>query len=195
VTTDDPMLRMVTALITPPRDIPPAVFHAGVAALQSYLQRRYSPPLSSADIKDVAADSVSQLFEASQRGLVHDAGNPTGYLLTIANRKALACIHDRGRAVTVDSHAPSRWLLTDEAAAARLDRLATVEVVRQAMAAARRDRDATVVRVATYLLDQIQRTGEVPSTRVAAEALGLSHAGVGKAMRRLRDYITDAETH
>jgi len=196
VTADgDPMLRMVTALLVPPGEMPQQVFREGIAMLGAYLGRRYSPPLTPAEIEQIAADAVSQLFEASHRGSLRADGNPTGYLLKIASRMALASIRASRRTVSADGHVGVELALTDEAAAARLDRLATVAVLRQAMAQARDDRDATVVRVATYLLDEIQCTGAAPSHRRTAAALGLSHAGVAKAVRRLRDYIIEADRH
>jgi DNA-directed RNA polymerase specialized sigma24 family protein len=196
VTTDsDPMLRMVTALVVPPGEMSQQVFREGIDTLRAYLRRRYSPPLAPVDIDQLATDAISQFFEASRRGNVQEDGNPTGYLLKIANRMAQAAIRTARRTVSADADMTASLALTDEAAAARLDRLANVAVVRQAMADAWRDRDATVVRVATYLLDEIQRTGSVPSSRRAGEALGLSHAGVAKAVRRLKAYLIEADRH
>jgi DNA-directed RNA polymerase specialized sigma24 family protein len=183
---------MVTALVTPSlQEIEPGVFRDGIAALSRYLQRRYSSSLSSGDIDDLAADSVSQLYEASRRGLVVETGNPTGYLLRIAINNALAQIRRSRRHLPVDALAGD-LLLSDNETAARLNQFATADMVQQAMRHARDQDDVTAVRVATYLLDEIQRTGVAPSNRKTAEALGLSHAGVAKALHRLRGYIDAA---
>ncbi|MFI7598672.1 hypothetical protein [Actinoplanes sp. NPDC049681] len=189
----DPLLDLVTALMAPEAQVPQQVFREGIAALRGYLRRRYSPPLTAADVDEVAGDAISRLYEASERRYVSELGNPTGYLIAIANRMALAAIKASHRTVPVDSSLPGSLTMTDEAAAARLDRLANVSIVRQAMADARRDKDATAVRLAAYLLDEIQCTGDVPSSRTAARALGISHVGVAKALRRLRAYLVEAD--
>jgi hypothetical protein len=62
-------------------------------------------------------------------------------------------------------------------------------LVRIALSTAHEAGDTTLVRVVTYLLDEIEQTGGVPSNRAAAEALGLSHTGVANALRRYRDLI------
>ncbi len=189
---NDPMLRLVTELVTAPDDLPPQVFEDGVAALRRYLQRRYSPPLAGTEIDELAADAVLQLFDAACRGLIDNADNPTGYLLKIAVNNARAAIRRTLPTVTVDDLAGS--LLTDDQAAARLDQVATADLIRQAVGRARRQGDVTAVQAAVYLLDQAQLTGVVPSSRQAAQALGLSHAGVAKAVRRLRGYLTEADS-
>jgi DNA-directed RNA polymerase specialized sigma24 family protein len=191
MTKDDPMLRMVTTLLNPIQQMPPQVFHDGTAALRNYLLRRFSAQLGRSDIDDLASDAVTQLLDASSRGLVVSDSNPTGYLLKIATNNAFSMIKKGQGTIPLDIAASSP-LMTDDEAASRFDRLATTEVVRQALTHARRDGDATAVRVMTYMLDQIQRTGEAPSGRRTGEALGLSHVGVGKALRRLRGYLSAA---
>lgn len=188
----DPMRRLVTALVTPPlQELEPAVFQSGVAALRRYLQRRYCPPLSSSDIDEIAADAVSQMYEASRRGLVLAEKNPTGYLLKIAANSALAQIRRAGRDLPVDA-ASGDAVLNDDETAARLNQFATADLVQRAMRHALDQDDVTAFRVATHLLDEIQRTGAAPSNRRTAEVLGLSHAGVAKALHRLRGYISEA---
>lgn len=190
---DDPLQHMVTSLLAEGGAITPATFQRGLGALRRYLGRRYSPPLPPADIEEIASDAVAQLLTSAQRGMVSSAGNPTGYLLKVASNRALAVIRSTRRAPVLDLTDPGiLGLLTDDQAAARLDDSGTAETVQQAMALAYRQHDATAVRVATYLLDHIQRTGDAPSSRVTAQALDLSHTGVAKALHRLRDYIASA---
>jgi DNA-directed RNA polymerase specialized sigma24 family protein len=191
MTRDDPMLRMVTTLLDPIQPMPTQVFHEGTAALRNYLRRRFAAQLGRNDIDDLASDAVTQLLDASHRGLVGNDGNPTGYLLKIATNSAFSMIK-KGQGTIPLNVLSSSPFLTDEEAATRFDRLATSEFVRQALTHARRAGDMTAVRVMTYMLDQIQRTGRVPSGRRTGEALGLSHVGVGKAMRRLRGYLSAA---
>lgn len=78
--------------------------------------------------------------------------------------------------------------LTDELAAL-LDGTSSARTLKQALGLATRRQDETAVRVAVHLLGEARRTGRVPSNRSAGRALGLSHAGVAKALQRLRDYI------
>ena len=190
----DPLRRLVTALLTPPLgDLEPAVFQSGVAALRRYLQRRYCPPLSASDVAEIAADAVSQMYEASRRGLVLAGKNPTGYLLKIAANSALARIRRAGRDLPVDA-AAGVAVLNDDPTAARLDQVATADLVQRAMRHALDQDDVTAFRVATHLLDEIQRTGTAPSNRRTAAVLALSHAGVAKALHRLRNYLTEATT-
>ncbi|MFI5492694.1 hypothetical protein [Actinoplanes sp. NPDC051859] len=191
--TDDPMLRMVRELLAGGEGLPAKSFPDGFAALRDYLSRRFSAQLGPGDIEDLAADAITQFLDAARRGLVHADGNPTGYLLRIAMNNGYATVRKVGGTADL-AGAEVASTLTDPEAAARLDRLATVDVLRRAMTRARRDGDVTAVTVATYLLDHIQRTGEAPSNRVTGDALGLSHAGVGKALRRLRTYLSAALT-
>lgn len=189
---DDPIRTMAVALLRDPDELTSAVLRRGITALHRYLQGRYSPPLTSVDLEEIAGDAVTRFME--YRAGVDSSLNPAGYLIKIASNEALAAIRRRQRMVPVDTTAHQGFLaLTDAQAIALLDGSATPLIVEAAMAHAYQQRDATAVRVATYLLDQIQRTGEAPSSRVAAEALGLSHEGVGKALRRLRTYITASQ--
>ena len=186
------MRRMVTAMVASAEDLPAEVYLPGVAALRRYLQRRYCPPLSPEDTDDLAQDAVIQLLGALRRGLVRPGASPTGYLLAIAVNRARTLLRPARREVPVENL--GNLMLTDDEAVARLDRIATADLVRNAMRNAQVDGDATAVRVGTYFLDEIQRTGETPSSRTAAEALHLSHTGVAKALRRLRRYLCEASS-
>ncbi|GGQ65802.1 hypothetical protein [Couchioplanes azureus] len=186
---DDPLLRLVRALLDESGEVPAESFQEGFAALRDYLARRFSAQLGPGDIEDLASDAITRFLDAARRGLLSTDGNPTGYLLRIAMHNGFALVRKVGGTAELDGTAAA---LSDAEAAARLDRLATVDVLRRAMRRARLDGDVTAVKVATYLLDHIQRTGEAPSNRTTGDALGLSHAGVGKALRRLRAYLAAA---
>ncbi|BFU46899.1 hypothetical protein [Krasilnikovia sp. MM14-A1004] len=190
---DDPIQFLVLGLLSAPAAVTSQTLQLGVAALRRYLQARYSPPLSGADLDEIANDAVARLVESGRRGLVDEARNPAGYLVKIASNQAIAAIRRGQRTVPVDTTHPGLLSMTDEQAAARLDEAATPDVIQQAMALAYSRRDSTAIRVATHLLDQIQRTGKAPSNRACAQVLGLSHEGVGKALRRLRTYISAAQ--
>jgi len=186
---DDPLQAMVTALLTNSGELTSETLQRGISTLRRYLQTRYSPPLVSADIEEIATESVARLIESVRRGLVDPGFSPTGYLVKIAANEAVAAIRRTQRIVPVDTAHPGFLALTDAQAVAQLDSSATPEIIQDAMAEAYRQHDATAIRVATHLLDEIQRTGKAPSSRAAAQVLGLSHEGVGKALRRLRTYI------
>jgi DNA-directed RNA polymerase specialized sigma24 family protein len=189
---DDPLRAMVTVLLRDPGELTSDVLHRGIAALRRYLHGRYSPPLTPADLEEIAGDAVTRFME--RRDGIDPSSSPVGYLIKIASNEALTAIRRGQRMVLVDTAAHRGFLaLSDAQAIAQLDKSATPLIIEDAMAYAYQQRDATAVRVATYLLDQIQRTGEAPSSRVAAEALGLSHEGVGKALRRLRTYIATSQ--
>ncbi|WIM98598.1 sigma factor [Actinoplanes oblitus] len=189
VTTADPIRHLVSALTTEPGQLKGEVLQRGIAALRGYLYRRFGQALSGADIDEIAGDAVAQLVESVHRGMVSPAASPAGYLLAIASNQARTAIRRIHRNVPVGDTHPALLGLTDDQTAARLEASATADLVQAAMADAYHRGDATAVRVATYLLDHIQRTGASASSRTAAEALGLSHEGVGKALRRLRAYI------
>jgi len=192
---DDPLLFMVTSLLAHGGSVTAAGYQRGMNALRRYLGRRYSPPLPMADIDEIASDAVAQLLASSQQGALSARGNPTGYLLKIASNRAVTVIRATRRAPVLDLTDPDVLTLTDDQAAALLESSGTAETVREAMTLAYQQHDATALRVATYLLDHIQRTGEAPSNRVTASALRLSHTGVAKALHRLRDYIASTQSH
>ncbi|WP_412748505.1 hypothetical protein [Krasilnikovia sp. M28-CT-15] len=190
---DDPIQFLVVGLLNAPATVTSQTLQRGVTALRRYLQAHYSPTLSSTDLDEIANDAVARLVESVRRGLVDETRNPAGYLVKIASNEALAAIRRGQRTVPVDTSHPGLLSLTDEQAAARLDEAATPEIIQQAMTLAYERRDATAIRVATHLLDQIQRTGKAPSNRACGQFLGLSHEGVGKALRRLRTYISSVQ--
>jgi DNA-directed RNA polymerase specialized sigma24 family protein len=188
---DDPLLQMARAVVARPRQVEPDVFHAGMAALRAYLQRRYTPSLLPTDVEEITAEAVAQLYHAAVRGLIDNHGNPTGYLLKITINLARARLARTSREAVL-TPTLTDLVLTDDEAASRLDRVATADMVQRAMAAARMDGDATAFKVGTYMLDAIQRTGTVPGSRHVGQALGISHTAVAKALARLRRYIDNA---
>ncbi|WP_214292062.1 hypothetical protein, partial [Escherichia coli] len=78
---------------------------------------------------------------------------------------------------------------SDDDVASFLERRATAASVQAALAALRAAGDITAYRVATYLLDQVELTGQMPSMREAGRALGISNVGATKALRRMRPYL------
>ena len=94
--------------------------------------------------------------------------------------------------ISVDASVLENVALSDDDVARLVERRATVEMFAVVLRRARHDGDVTVFRLVTYLLDQADQTGQVPSNRAAAAALGLSHTGVAKALARFRALLSEA---
>ncbi len=174
-----------------------AVAYADLIRLvQGFLYSHY-PWFQREDVEDLASLAIMRLLVASREGRIDPNGKPGGYLLSIA--RSVAVDHMRAARPTLpldrstDSwESPRTWQQPAEESVARvLDRAATVSRVRDALAAARASGDATLYKVAIYMLDQAELTGDLPSNRQTAEYLGLSHTGVAKALRRLRSYLDE----
>jgi len=159
--------------------------------LVAVLGRRFTV-LPETDLEEISLDAIVTFGDAARRGKVDASRNPGGYLLRIALNAAVDRLRRVRRVAPVD---PADLVgiadeyLTDDEVVARLDAGADARRVRRALSTAHRAGDTTIVRVVTYLLDEIQQTGKIPSNRAAAQALGLSHTGVANALRRYRDLI------
>ncbi len=80
-------------------------------------------------------------------------------------------------------------MLSDDEAASGLEDAATASAVREVLHQIQERGDATLFRVVTYLLDELQRVGDRPSNRQIAKACGLSHTAVANALVRVRPYF------
>ena len=157
-------------------------------ALHRYLFSRFST-LSMEDIEDISAETVERVLAAARKHRVRPAGNPAGYFLRVAHNVAIQRIR-RNREMPIPPwNLPEIAVSDDDAAAAALYRRADSAAVRSALFSAYIAKDLTVVRVVTYLLDELQETGTMPSNRKAADELELSHTGVAKARERFRKYL------
>jgi DNA-directed RNA polymerase specialized sigma24 family protein len=170
-------------------DSPSEEIHRLLAWLTRNLRGRFVGQIAETDLEEIASDAVQRFMTAARQGRVSASGNPSGYLARIAMNAAIDRLRKDHRMTLVD---PSDLVdlggsyATDDEIAARLDGRADASLIRRALSAARGAGDSTVVRVVTYLLEEIERTGEVPSARAAGAALGLSHTGVAKALERFR---------
>ena len=80
-------------------------------------------------------------------------------------------------------------VLTDDETASALEDAATATAIRGVLRRIQESGDATLFRVVTYLLDEIQQTGARPSNGQIAKACHLSHTGVADALARGRPHF------
>lgn len=186
--TTDALARGAAAMVANPSALEPQDYRDVSAALRSFLARRY-PWFSPTDLEDVSASAIERMLRASRAGRIDPNGRPAGYLLAIARNAAVSQMRHVGREVSIDEPSFPDPASDDETASAAIEREVTARQVREALAAARKNGDTTLFRAATYFLDEAQLTGHHPSYRQVAEALGLSHTGVAKALQRLRAYL------
>ena len=159
--------------------------------LGGYISRHF-PFVQQPDREDHASEAMARMLAAARAARVDFDNNPVGYLTAIAGN----IVRDQSRSAAKRSAGtPVRDVedlrLPDEAAAARLEQVATVELVRTALRVAVDCGDETAVRVVVLFLDRAQLTGERPSNREIALALDRSHTGVANALVRFRDYVRE----
>ena len=176
-------------------DIDTALTEAALAALQRHLRHRF-PGMGREDLTDAVNESVARLAATAHTGRVRDTaagGRPGGYLLRTAENLLIDQLRSArwAREQPIPHEVIAELVLTDDETTHALDRRATTDMVRRAMSEVQAGGDATLFRIATYLLDTVQRTGRVPSNRRTAAACGVSHTTVAEALRKLRRYFRD----
>jgi DNA-directed RNA polymerase specialized sigma24 family protein len=189
----DPLAAFAESIAGGTAEIDPETAHAARQALHRHLARRF-PSISSDDLDDVSNEAVARIVEKSLAGALHTHPNPAAYLQVTADRIALDHLRSARRTrevLTSTSVEFGEVALTDDGAAA-FDRRATAEMVRDVLRHLEHDDDAVLFRIATYILDEVQRTGLMPSNRQTARACAMSHTAVAKALRRLRAYFPTA---
>jgi len=96
------------------------------------------------------------------------------------------------RTTHVDPHTFDQLFpLTDEAAAQRINSLATVMDVKRIMSDLAGEGDSTAFRILACILDETQSFGTVPSNREVAFRCGVSHTAVAKALRRIKPRFSE----
>lgn len=162
-------------------------FAAAWAKIPTFLRIKF-PSMSDDDIHDVAVDSMLSVLAAVSRMPQGGASveYPQAYLRQAATRAAYGhCRDQRGaQAIQLEESTP---LMTDDGAAAAFDRSATAIDVRLFMRQLAESDDPTSYKVLSCVLDAIYTTGRNPTTREIAEICGLSHTGVSKSLRRIRE--------
>lgn len=188
-----PFQAAVKRLLDKPENLSSSDLALVLGGLRGYL-RRSTVLIDTDEIEDVAMTAILHLIEAARAGRVDTERNAAGYLLRTGRNLAVDVA--RGRRGQVLRHTqvpldelPTSVHPTDDNVARMLDQHATAELVRQGLERAVSEGDATAFKVATFVLDALQDRGELPSSRQVADAIGISHTGVAKALSRFRRYL------
>lgn len=159
-----------------------------VKTIQTYVRGRYHTG-SPHDSEEIATEVILRIFRATQSGRLTLVGDPTAYFIAVARN----VVADRMRQTAKRREVPfsalesTDWEDSDHnAIGSFIEQDAAADVIRRALAAARADGDDTAYRVITFILDETERTGRLPSNRDVARRLGLSHTGVAKALNRFK---------
>jgi len=167
-----------------------------VVEVQRHLLVRLRIP--SHDAEEAAAAALSRFVVAAQEGRVNRQQG-MGYLMRIARNEAVDVLRSGYRrreslagGVTLETHPHAEHPSDDNVARSFSDHT-NAAAIRSAFATAVAKKDATAVRVVTYVLDRIYETGTPPSNRHVGDALGVSHTGVAKALSRFRAYLVEGE--
>lgn len=144
------------------------------------------------EIDEALDEAILRFLSAVGETRAESIQQPSGYLKRVAINVAL----DRRRSAVRRQEVPLEPIelevlgpQSDDDVAALLDERATAMTVRLALGALREAGDVTAFKVATYLLDQAELTGRLPSLRQVGKALGMSDVGASKALRRIRPYL------
>lgn len=167
--------------------------YTSVLAFTRRVVGRYVPP---EELDDLVGEVMLRWLAAVRAGRIDLLDRPAGYLVTIARNAAIDSLRSNRRRTLADAASLSPDLeelashaVSEDDVAMIVEHRATAASVRHALSACRRSGDTTAYRVAIHLLDHAERTGSLPSARETGAALGLSHTGVAKALKRLRPYL------
>lgn len=146
--------------------------------------------------EDVAQEAISRFVVAIGRRQVDATLSPAGYLL----RTAANVIRDHGRRRTpptdplpdleVTYGRPGTERDADELSRL-IDKLASAERVRRALAIAASRGETTVLAVIHEWLNQASVLGDAPPSRAVAEAVGVSKTSVANALQRFRTCLEE----
>lgn len=166
-------------------------FRVCLDGIASSVRAQY-PRLPSADVEDVAAETVSALIRALQAGT--EIREPGRWLFVVARNKAadVTAAHAR-TAPTEDPHPRPPAASDDPDVTALIDALGDKSLVRAAIAKASEAGDRTVLRVVVTWLELYERSVSAPTLRALGEEAEISHQGASDALRRFGKYIKDAE--
>jgi DNA-directed RNA polymerase specialized sigma24 family protein len=159
--------------------------------VQAYLRGQF-PGLARQDVEDISSEVMIRFLRVIADARLDAAQQPAAYLWAVCRSTALdhlrASSRRRREVLSEPALLPERP--GDDEIALAVDRSATAERVRAALAVARQRGDTTAFKVATCLLDEAARSGQRPSNRAIAAALGdISHTGVANALRRFGSYL------
>jgi DNA-directed RNA polymerase specialized sigma24 family protein len=169
-------------------------------AIRSFLMRYLRaahPGVSDPDREDIASGVLTKLIDRVRRGVwapEPDRARLESFLRTAARWAVVD--HYRSARLGHEQLSPNELMedlaLSDDEAAAALDRSATVGAVKTALTEIQRSDDTTVFMIVTYILDELQRTGIRPSNRQVARDCDISHTAVANAVLRMRPYFAEA---
>lgn len=162
-------------------------------AVEAEVRRGLRSYESHIDTEAVAQEAVIRVFERMRAAPSEEIDYPGRFLRVVAKRLAL----DQMRTAWVQrtESMPTEALeipSDDDAIATLLVRETTAQLVTDALSAAAQRDDHSVVRCVAVWLDLAERRGEPPTTRDVAARTAMSHAGVGKALLRFREYLEHA---
>jgi DNA-directed RNA polymerase specialized sigma24 family protein len=178
------LLQFATALGST-RAIDPEVARHAMSQLNAYLASKF-PSVDGADVADVASETIVRIME---EGAIRPERGAMRYLMRKAEWRMLDHLRGHRQEHLQGNDSFAALALTDDEAVRVLEEKATAAAVRGMLNEVRQSGDTVVFRVATYILDIAQRTGEMPSQRAIAAACGISHTAVAKALLRLRSYF------
>lgn len=169
----------------PPSD----AYRVCLLGISASVRARYSR-LGRRDADEIAADAVSELFEALTQN--RDVDKPGAWMLGAASNMALTRLASLTRSGLTQDPQVSSGEIADESpeVAAIIDALADKARVRAAIRAALADEDRTVVRVVVSWLDLYERSNDAPASRAVGKRAGISHQGVADALRRFGEYLS-----
>lgn len=153
------------------------------------LRRRF-PAEATEDLADAARDAAVNTWQAMQSNHLRMDGDPTAYLITAAKNHVIDTLRLKSRIPTVDLHSLD-VAERENAISAFIDRNAAATDIRRGLSHALARNDTTTFRIIIFVLDEIERSGVMPTNRSVANSLGLSHTGVSKALARFRDYLSE----
>lgn len=152
------------------------------------------PKESMADIEDAVTDALVSTWQAAQANRLTIEGDATAYVVAAAKNRLIDQIRRRSR-TTATPFASLDLPAREDAISAFIDRDAAASDIRRGLTAALAHDDSTAFRVVTLILDEIERRGDIPTSREVGEGIGLSHTAVSKALTRFRGYLAQGKKH
>src|SRR6202035_747287 len=144
--------------------------------------------LSSAEIGDIASESLTRLMEASRARNFKEGRPRAPYVTRIAHNLALTRLR---RPTPVDLDEAAEPPMSDDELAKLLDARASSERLDAALMIAGDKGDHMVIRVVRVWLQWAYKNSVAPPSRDVAERLGVSDATVNDALARLRAYLPE----
>lgn len=169
-----------------------ALTHVDHVVLRRLLTRvvfASSPGLTGSQVEEVVDAAVTRFVEAAKEGRVDCAGHAGAYLAEIARNLSYDLLHREARIAGRLEDEGAEELVDEDAIVRALSNAATKEALREALRNAAGQGDHQLVKVVAKWLVLCETTGRRPSSRDVADALGMSHMTVQRALDRLRSHL------